>query len=526
MFDNIITEEEINFKEIENKVYDFVCKIGCNIIKEILESIDDTIKLTRPKDMRNKGKRKNCVKTIMGVVEYQRRVYLDNSKKRKKYRYLLDENVKMFENGKISKNVVEKVLDAVVQTTSYRKASNEIEQITQIQLSHETIRKLTMHVGKEIEKKEQEMVKLYKTKKLRKGEKEIPILFEEADGLWINLQGKDRQEQIERNKKIYEKSGKEYIIPKRIKAELKLHESYEGWKKDSSRHEIVNKTYIAGFHSTKEIKEIREAKIYSNYKEETIKYRIVNGDGAQWINKLADKKMIRQKDKFHIYQEVTKNIEEEQYRNEIIRMFENKEYKNISKYIEELKYETGGEEKQVKKLEKLKKYLSKDLDRYTDLIELPTAPEGIEYRNMGTMESQIFTIFSKRFKGRKAFSKKGATYLAKVSALFKEQKNKIKTEEIENMVKKDPYEDYAEKYIKTLEKKYKKNYDAYITTKSKTKEGLKEEHILKNYNVNETFEPNSIRAIKDLIKFENSSEMTCWPTFFGAHKNYRNRKHK
>ena len=84
MFDNIITDKEIDFNEIENKVYDFVCKIGCNIIKEILESIDDTIKLTRPKDMRNKGKRKNCVKTIMGVVEYQRRVYIDNSKKRKK----------------------------------------------------------------------------------------------------------------------------------------------------------------------------------------------------------------------------------------------------------------------------------------------------------------------------------------------------------------------------------------------------------------------------------------------------------
>ena len=128
MFDNIITDNEIDFNKIENKVYDFVCEIGRNIMKEILESIDDKIKLTRPKDMRNKGKRKNCVKTIMGVVEYQRRVYLDNSKKRKKYRYLLDENVKIFENGKISKNVVEKVLDAVVQTTSYRKAANEIEQ--------------------------------------------------------------------------------------------------------------------------------------------------------------------------------------------------------------------------------------------------------------------------------------------------------------------------------------------------------------------------------------------------------------
>lgn len=525
MFDNIIADEEIDFNEIENKVYDFVCKLGCSILKEILETIDERIKSTRSRDMRNKGKRKSCVKTIMGVVEYERRVYVDNEEKGKKCRYLLDEKVKMFATGKISNNLMEKALDMVVQTTSYRKAANETEQLTRIQLSHETMRNITIRAGEEIEKKEQEMVRLYKEKKLAKGEKETPILFEEADGLWINLQGKDRKEQIERNKKEYEKTGKEYVPPKRIKSELKLHESYEGWKKDSNRHEVVNKMYIAGFLSTTEIRNIRSAKIYSNYNEDKIKYRIINGDGAQWINKLADKKMIRQKDKFHIYQAITRSIEIEKYRNELIRMFDNKEYKSMTEYIENLKYEIGGEEKQVKKLEYLKMYLSKDLERYTDIIDLPEAPEGIEYRNMGTMESQIFTIFSKRFKGRKAFSKKGATYLAKVSALFKERKNNIKIEEIKNMVKKDPYEDYADKYIKVLENKYKKNYDAYIATKGKTKEGIQEKHTLKNYNVNEKFEPYSIKAIKDIIKYENNSEMACWPTFFGAHKTFRNVKH-
>lgn len=526
MFDNIIANEQIDFNEIENKVYDFVCKLGCEILTELLEKIDDNIKITRPKEMRNKGKRKSCVKTIMGVVEYERRVYVDNSRKNNKYRFLLDENIKMFATGKISKNLMEKVLSSVVQTTSYRKASNETEQLTRMQLSHETMRKITIHAGKEIEKKEQEIVKLYKENKLSSGTKEIPILFEEADGLWINLQGKDRKEQIEKNKKIYEKLGKEYNPPKRIKAELKLHETYEGWKKSGNRYEIANKKYIAGFLSANEIKNIRNAKIYSTYKEDKIKYRIINGDGAQWINKLSDKTMIRQKDKFHIYQAIIKNIEEEKYRNELIRMFDNKEYRKIALYIEKLKYEMGGEEKQVTKLEYLKKYLSKDLERYTDIIDLPEAPKGIEYRNMGTMESQIFTIFSKRFKGRKAFSKKGATYLAKVSALFKEQKNNIKMEEINNMVKKDPYEDYAEKYIKMLENKYKIYYDAYIATQGRTKEGIKEEHTLKNYNINESFEPNSVKAIKDIVRFENSSEMTCWPTFYGAHKTYRNRTHK
>ena len=38
-------------------------------------------------------------------------------------------------------------------------------------------------------------IKLDSKDKLIPGIKEIPVLFEEADGLWINLQGKDREEQ-------------------------------------------------------------------------------------------------------------------------------------------------------------------------------------------------------------------------------------------------------------------------------------------------------------------------------------------
>ena len=34
------------------------------------------------------------------------------------------------------------------------------------------------------------------------GLRQITALFEEADGLWINLQGKDRKERLEENKKL------------------------------------------------------------------------------------------------------------------------------------------------------------------------------------------------------------------------------------------------------------------------------------------------------------------------------------
>ena len=91
-----------------------------------------------------------------------------------------------------------------------------------------------------IAEKEHEKTILDKKNKLVAGTKEILVLFEEANGLWINLQGKDRKEQIEKYKSICENEGKEYKEPTSVKSELKLHVSYEGWKKDDKRHSLVN----------------------------------------------------------------------------------------------------------------------------------------------------------------------------------------------------------------------------------------------------------------------------------------------
>lgn len=65
----------------------------------------------------------------------------------------------------------------------------------------------------------------------------------------------------------------------------------------------------------------------------------------------------------------------------------------------------GGEEKAIEKIERLRSYLSEGLPRYQDILEeqkktMPKAPKGIEYRDPGIMESQIFTVLTKRFKSR------------------------------------------------------------------------------------------------------------------------------
>ena len=340
MFENIVTDNKINFNDLEKKMYNFVCNLGCQLLKEIIEKFDEKLQDERDKKaLRHRGFKTDSIKTVMGVVEYRRTIYEYEENKQKKYIFLLDENLKLSEFGKISENLVEKILNMAVQTNSYRDAAEQLMETLNISISHETVRDIVLKAGIKIIEKENEEIELNAKEKLIAGKKEIPVLFEEADGLWINLQGKDRKEQIEKCKASYEKEGKEYTEPTSVKAELKLYVSYEGWKKDDKRHPLINKMYITGFMSTKELKKRRDAKIYQKYDVSKIKLRVLNGDGASWISKLATKDTIQQRDNFHIHQEIIRDIQEEEYRRQLERLIAESRYSEVPVYLEYLKYE-------------------------------------------------------------------------------------------------------------------------------------------------------------------------------------------
>ena len=452
MFNEIITNDEVKFNELEKKIFKFVCFLGCMLIKLFLERYDRKLKETRDKrKYRDKGYRQNTVKTVMGAVTYKRTMYIENENGKMRTMFLLDETLKICTIGKVSQNLAETAVEVAVNSTSYRKGAENIECMTNEAMSHEELRKLTIEVGEKIEVKEKEEVKLMKKGELVKGLREIAALFEEADGIWINLQGKDRKIALEKQKKECEKKNKKFNPKARVKTELKLHVMYEGWKKEDSRHSLVNKKYMAGIMNPKAIRELRDARVYQMYDVDKIKLRVTNGDGAAWTKGTTAKGGIYQKDSFHIHQEITRDVPKE-YRHIIEGLIENKEYSKIQEAIEKLKYEVGGEEKALRKLETLKKYLKEDLERYQDILkkqgkELPEAPDGVEYRTMGTQESQIFSKLKVRLcSGRKSFSKYGANALSKVCVWVTE-----KEEWFEDLEKPIPMDTSVKDWIEEIE---------------------------------------------------------------------------
>ena len=173
MFDEIVTKEGLKFNDLEKKIYKFVCMLGCFIIKYVLESRDRKLMKARDtKKFRHKGYKNNCIKTIMGEVEYRRAVYLFEEDGEKKYVYLLDEDMKIETIGKVSINLAEKALSIAVNTTSYRKGEEEIKNTTNGTLSHEGLRRLVIETGNKIEQKENTEVELFDKEKLVKGTKE------------------------------------------------------------------------------------------------------------------------------------------------------------------------------------------------------------------------------------------------------------------------------------------------------------------------------------------------------------------
>jgi hypothetical protein len=492
MFDQIITSNEVKFNELEKKVFKFVCFFGCLIIKLMLEAYDRKLMENRDKKKyRHKGLRETSVNTVMGEIKYKRVMYEIQEEGITKTVYLLDEKLNISVEGKVSSNLVETVVETVPITDSYRKAETVINATTNTTLSHEKIRSMIVKIGDKITNKEKEERKLFDKKELIAGLKEVTALFEETDGLWINLQGKDRKERLEKNKNKAKKENKEFNPKMKIKTELKLHVMYEGWKKDDPRHSLVNKQYIAGIMKPKEIAKLRDARVFMQYDESKIKLRVTNGDGAKWTKGTTAKGGIYQKDQFHIMQEIVRDVPKE-YRNILVELINKKEFKKIQPTIDGLKYELGGEYQAIKKLNKLQSYLSNDIERYQDLVEVPEAPEGIEYRNMGTQESQIFSKLKKRFcSGRKAFGIHGANALAKVCVLSE----KFRIEELEKPI---PIDTSIEEWIKEIEENVRKNKirtDSFIAT----------EHHQEGIAAHISHIENSF--IKDILKYKEISEL-------------------
>lgn len=402
MIDIIVKENKLSFNRLEKEIYTAACKVACNVLSYILEEMDKKIAQERDKSKyRHKGRRKITIKTLMGEVTFWRTVYRHfDDEGRKIFVFLLDQELGLDTIGLISSNLAEKVVENA-SITSFRNAAKNVTELTGQSISHGGVWNVVQALGEKVKENEAKKVKALEKNELC-GSKEVPILFEEADGVYINIQGKDRP-----------KSGK--------KLEMKVAVAYEGWKEISKdRFELVNKIACAGFEEASVFYKKKEAMIAGKFNTDEVQMRILNGDGAAWIKHGLDDTVHYQLDPFHKHKAVLRNVRDEEQRKTILELLSENKIEDTLTYIDALANSVE-DEKAEKKLRDLHAYFNENrhglIPYQARGLGIPIPPEGLVYRNLGTMEHHICDIIAQRMKHRKAsWSIKGAGNLGKLLA--------------------------------------------------------------------------------------------------------------
>lgn len=410
----IVEERLISFKELEQKVFKYVCELGCEITRIILESYDKELAGSRDsRQYRDKGVRKTSIKTVYGEVEYWRRVYRTSLEDGKKaYVYLLDEAMQMDKIGLISTNLAEKIAMTVTESP-YRVTADAISSTCGQSISAGGVWNIMQRLGERISEEEEHAVKQMNAGQ-SEGKREIPVLFEEMDGVWLSMQD-------EHHKKMK-------------KQEMKVFTMYEGWDAEAEkqgRSTLAAKTMLAGMEKSSKFHEKREACIRKKYNAEEIVQRILNGDGGSWIKEAYDPEAIFQLDRYHIYQEVLRKISDKEAQREIRRMLDAGKPEEMLDYIEIYAASVESpDEKDTKsqKARELYKYLSNNREGLLPYDkqgkEIPEPPAGVIYKGMGVQENQNCTVITLRMKnGRMRWSVKGANNLAK--ALYRKENREL-----------------------------------------------------------------------------------------------------
>ena len=401
---SIVEEKRVTFKELEKKIFAYVCKAATEMTQIILEDYDRELHASRnTKEYRDKGCRTTTIKTVYGDVTYDRHVYQTTDEEGcKKYVYLLDEAVKMDKIGLISTNLAEKIASCVTENP-YRVTADIISGTSGQTISHGGAWKLVQKLGERVSEEEALQVKQMNADETR-GTREIKVLFEEMDGVWLRLQGKD-------HKSI-------------AKQEMKVATIYEGWEKDDrTGSRLCGKKVLAGMEKSNEFHEKREAQIRSIYNADEIEYRILNGDGGSWIKDPYEPETIFQLDRFHIRQEIKRKLNRDMEAMKAVEeLLEAEKVDEMLEYIQMYadSVDTDDEkDSRGKKARELYQYLNNNKEGLVPYqkrgIQLPEPPEGMRYGNMGVQENQNCTVITRRMKGnRKRWSVNGANNMAKL----------------------------------------------------------------------------------------------------------------
>lgn len=388
--DNSICE---TFEKLEERAHRIGLEVGQVLIAKSLKIRDELLMAERDeKRYRNKGLRSTCIKTKCGTVEYSRRVYQDTYAKTGEPRsvYLLDESMGIAKVGNVSPGLCKQVAASVCEST-YRAAARQVSELSGQSISAQGTWNIVQELGRRQQERTERNALLAKEDQ-GTGEIETPLLYEENDGVWLHLQGESRK-----------RHGKS--------KEMKVGIAYDGvlWienKRGYRRRILNNKIAYSSFEQAKAFRKNKEGLVASTFNVDAIELRVINGDGASWIQKQKGAKTITVLDKYHRNKRIRECIKDPAKAKLMSKALYENTTEELLEYIEAA-ITTVLDEDEREGLQDLYNYYSENsesLQGYYDRgIEIPPTrePGVLHHARLGSMESNIFTLIGNRMKGRR-----------------------------------------------------------------------------------------------------------------------------
>ena len=402
-------ENITNFSDLAKAAFEYSLAFGKELVRRIVEERDAELREERDKRRYvNKGRRKTCLKTLLGDVEFERTVYVDKSVPEGQHCvFLLDEDLGIDTVGLVSPDACEAIANAICETT-YRGAAQMLSETTGLTLSPQgvwdVVQKLGAYRGEQLER----LGELAKAKK-SEGCIETKVLYEEDDGVWLPLQGNDR---------------KKYGPSK----EMKVGIAYDGvlWsggKNGKARRELHNKVAYTSFDSVAEYRKRKEGLVASRFNVKGIELRIRNGDGAGWVQGFGNAD-INVLDVFHRNKALLTHVQHDGLRKLLMKQLYGKNIPMLFACIEAM-INSEEDPKVQEHYRTLQTYYESNVDgllsAYDRGVKIPdtSEPGVIHHARLGSMESNVFTLVGNRMKGRRAcWSIRGATNLANLLCLY------------------------------------------------------------------------------------------------------------
>lgn len=384
-----------SFKELEQGLWHQMIKEFSRRLSIIVETIDE--KLLKQRDrarFRMKDMVERSMITMFGEgVSFKRRRYHDCETGRDVY--LLDKVLGLEPNGQISPTLFDTLLTQAAVTSSYRKAAEACTRLLGFQaVSHETIRQAVLEAGLTLEE--------ITAKRCEdpQGQRKVPVLFLETDGMMVSLQ-RDKRRNLEE----------------------KVMTTHEGWEPRYKGSKEWRLKKVDQFRSQNgpEFWEQASRYVYTRYDIDADTLVVINGDRASWIRQGIGyfPNAIYQVDRFHLVRDIN-------------RIFSDAP-EDAKAIIEALDRDATGHEflgacsaayhrlTDTKAREDAKKLINDVIDTPEIVVDyrvrmkhmgLPT--DGL--RGLGAAESQI-DRFSDRMKGRgQSWSPKGASAMMELQS--------------------------------------------------------------------------------------------------------------